>query len=293
MLAVLTLLATILAWSFLVKPGERAGNAVEKLFPGLDRHEIHRLALDLPEGDVTLARVGDAWILPERQGYPANPVYVKALLDALERAPRGTVVAQNPKDLSRYGLADNARQVAMYGKAGDSRGSIWVGKATDNYRAVYTRSPHEAAVRLTVADLYPCLNRPFWADRAVWRIPPQLMREIRLEDRSSRFHAIRDDSGDWRLAAPEGGVLSERFAAEALPSIAYLQAGDVQFPKDPQTAFEASGSLTARAAQATLRLEWTALDEDVLLARRPDSPAVYVILKRRFDSLLASVEPSP
>ncbi len=135
------------------------------LLPTLSSHGERIASVELVQGDkkITLLRNGFDWRIAEREGYPANPERVRALLNALRQIelvePR-TAVKDKWKLLELEDPAAKdakSRSVRILDAKGGALGDIVLGKArADAFgpgkSGVYVRRPAEVQTWLAMGD---------------------------------------------------------------------------------------------------------------------------------------------
>jgi len=279
LLALLTALLALWVWSRLNadKPAVIGEN---KLLPGMDRATIGALEIESEGERLRLKRFGDnSWVIESWNGYPANALFVRMLLDALLEAPAGDAVAESLDNAARYGLDEGARRVTVISRDGGVMTALRVGKPAAGYRAVYVQRAGENRVRLSTTDLYPALNRAHWADPALWRVPADLISEIRFEGRGTLFRAVKED-GVWRALAPAGAALTAAFAERVLPELTAPRIAGATYAPEPPPGFDPVFRLRLRAAGAELELAWQPSPDGFATARRPQTPITFRIANR-------------
>ena len=80
--------------------------ANEPLFPGLESsvNDVQSLVIESASGTTTLERVGDAWQVAERGGYPGRSEDVGRILVALAEARRLEPMTSDPERYEKLGL---------------------------------------------------------------------------------------------------------------------------------------------------------------------------------------------
>ena len=277
-IAILAILSTFLWWS---QRQREPDSRHSKLLPELQRSELQRIELTLPEGPVLLERRASLWLLPAWENLPADQIYTNFLVDQLLNAPSGDVVSHRPEQLETYGLANPARVAVLKDGAGEVLFRIAFGKAQDGYRAIFVRVD-EGPVRRVVADLYAALSRPGWIDRIVWRLPASQIQTIRLAGPGVQREITRAGE-EWQ----GGGEIADCFEATALPMLTHLRAGSSKYQMEPRTGDQALHLHVVTAAE-TLSIHLFP-QENYVLGRRDDLAVDYhfapIFLERLKDCL--------
>jgi len=262
-------------------PGE-GPEPLLSLTPG----SVHRIELDLPEGQVLLSKRGTQWLLPDWSGYPAEIVFAESLVRILEDLPAGTVIDQPP---AQVGLEPVERRVSLFDSGGAALGEIRVGHPTDGYRGCYIARSDGRDIRRIDVPLLAALMRPTWGSRTVWRISRSVVREIRTEGFDENIH-IRLTGETAELLRPVGHTLSEETLAPLLAALTHLRAGDVALREGP--APEADARIVVVTPHTDLSLHMTEMPDGTFRGRA-GNPTVVFRFDDRLPRLIAGVIARP
>lgn len=243
------------------------------LLPDVAWDRVDEIDLELPDALVTLKNKNGQWVLPEHDDYPANPIYVRALLDTLKNTPRGSEVSRDVSKLARFQLDAQARVVILRDAEGTELGRLMVGKPDPSYRSTYVRLLDDPTVRFVTADLVPMLSRVTWADRTVWRVPIGSI--TRIESAEVGHRGART----WQRTHPDHPITdasNRPLADEDLNQLAHITAANVLFDRptaQPQWLFELD--LYVEGVAMTLHLGRLA-DGSVVARREKPSPLFQI-----------------
>jgi hypothetical protein len=147
-----------------------------------------------PRNTVTLERSGSSW---SANGHRADPGAVARLLKALREVRAGEIVARNPSNHRRLGVADDSTwRVDLYD--GTTVRSLLVGKEGPRTGTSYTRPPGNDTVHIVESDL--AIRVPFvtddWRDRRVITVDTATVARVSVDIDGQRYAIVRRD-GAW------------------------------------------------------------------------------------------------
>jgi hypothetical protein len=172
------------------------------LIAGFERRQRERVAeirIQTGEGDRTLVKKGDSWILPgAEQEYPASVTRIDALLDFIADLARKRVVTGNPEAWEEFQVDSEAgNRILLLDAAGDELTEIIVGKSAaggeDNY--VRLGGTNETILTNRSFGYYLNVEERFWAYLRI--LPEDLDGESIMRitvDSSLRFGSADRDS---------------------------------------------------------------------------------------------------
>ena len=179
------------------------------LFPDLETAAIERLTLaDNNEGQVTLLRQGDGWVLADSDAFPADGSKIEPVLDKIAALQTGRLVAQNAASHKRLQVAgdDFLRHVEME-LADGSVQTLYVGSSS-GAGATHVRRDGEDETYLA-ADLASWelgAAAQSWIDASYVNLNREEVTRLTLENSQGAFQFDKQPDGAWtmvRLAGEE------------------------------------------------------------------------------------------
>ncbi len=214
----------------------------EALFPDLLEQVNEVQALQVQRaGDqpgLRLERRGDAWVVADRGGYPAQLSKVRETLLGLARSRLLEAKTRNPDLYSRLGVE------AIEGTA-EARGALLTLEMADQSRSViignydgqsdlgtFVRRPDEAQSWLASGTLTLDLGVSAWLQRDLLDISSNRLRAVHIEHPDGELISVakeeRSDANFRIVNIPEGREPASAFVANALASVlANLRLDDV------------------------------------------------------------------
>lgn len=242
-----------------------ASGELARFFDDVDAESLEAVRMTRADTTISLEREGERWTV---NGFPADSGAVRRMLDELPEMEVGELVATNPANHARMGVAEDSAVVVELVVAGDAR-TILVGDAGPRFGTSYVRAPGTDEVHLLEGDLRSSARRGLeqWRNRTMVAIDSAAVSRIEVEKDGDAYALVRGDSvwtlegGDSVRAPAVQGILSQLarlvasgFVADgdsigALPlssrTVAYGSDGDVLAEV---TVGEGSGERWARAA---------------------------------------------
>jgi Domain of unknown function (DUF4340) len=178
-------------------------------------------------GPVELVRVGDDWTV---NGFPADSGAISRLLDVLPKLEVRDLVATNPDNHDRMGVAADSAMTVDFEIGGVSR-SILVGKQGRRFATSYVRLPGADEVYLLDGDLRAQAARRLddWRNRRMVSLDSAAVGRIAVERDGDAYTLVRGDStwtfeeGGAASAVAVKGILTE---LSNLVASGFLAAGD-------------------------------------------------------------------
>lgn len=165
------------------------------------RLEIH----DSNERSVVLDRRGDAWVLEDEDGFPADSSKVEELLDSLEALEVGRPVVTQSRYHDTFKVADDEheRRLRIWKDPGnDPEVELFVG-TSPNYRVSHVRLGEDDRVYeasgLGAYDLRS--DALSWVKQTFVDIPFDGVTRLALSNEHGRLELAREE-GAWKLVAP-------------------------------------------------------------------------------------------
>lgn len=219
------------------------------VLPGLSEkiNEVSRVQLVSKGGAVTLERLGDAWIVKERN-YPADAAKLRTLLLGLAKLEMIEAKTRDPANYRQLGVEDfgpAATSVAIEVHAPGLKFSLLVGKAVGSTGS-FVRVPGEARSFLASPQLSTDTDPKHWIDTALADILADRVKELSVTPASGpAWHAARDAATAplTLRALPKGKA---QRSPDGVTPVAALLVGlhveDVHAAPDPATAAATSST---------------------------------------------------
>jgi len=241
-LLALALLAFILLVERRWQPERQLGPSLARLLPDLSPDAVTRLQVRRGRQFVHLERAGKSWKMVTPVVYPAQPVLVDNLIQALGRLTRLNPIVST--DLAPFGLEEPQAIIVVH--QGRERLEVQIGNATPVGNQVYVRAvgvPGIYAVDASILDMAPS-NVNEWRSKALLtsEVAQNFDRlEVRSPTRGLGFVlSYNPTNKTWRLSRPMA-ARADRVKVEQL-LLACLQARVEQFVSDdPKTDLEPLG----------------------------------------------------
>jgi hypothetical protein len=136
---------------FVLWPRRSASSGeVKSVFPDVTTDQIASLTIsDVSGTSITLAKEGDAWVLPDVDSYPILSDKATALLDKLVALKTDRLVAQTSSSYKRLKVAtDDYERLVHITLADGTTHNLYVG-TSPSYGATHVRADDQAGVYLT------------------------------------------------------------------------------------------------------------------------------------------------
>jgi hypothetical protein len=229
-------------------PGGPSG-ALAEFFDGISPENVSAIRFLDPGngGQVELSREGGQWYV---NGFRTDSANLARFWEAMDGAKVGDLVASNPENHSRMGVAaDSALTLEVETPVGFR--SLLVGNPGARYGTAFIRLPSENDVHLLEGNVRPQVTRSLddWRNKRVSTVDTAGVSRIEVERKEGGFILERSDSlwiledGTQATAATVRGILGE---------MARLDASGFYEPDDSLTT--TGGSVRALDEEGNLRL---------------------------------------
>lgn len=228
-------------------PGEVAG-----FFDGLDGTSLDKLRVARGAAGFELERAADGWTV---DGYPADIEGVARLLEILEDASVGDLVASNPDNHARMGVSDDSAYVTTFTAGGDAR-TLLVGKSGRRFGTAYVRLPDRDDVYLLEGDLRAHLGRDVesWRNRTVVTVDTTSVTRIVVDRVDGSYVLVRGNTA-WTLEG--SGEVAGTAVAGILAELARMVASGFLAEGDSIAGLERAATTTAFDAAGNVVAELT------------------------------------
>lgn len=226
-LAVVTAVAVGAVLSIDREPGTVAGSG-ELVFPALlDRvNDVARVRVTGNEGTFTLARDGEAWVVEEKERYPAEPDMMHNLILGAAGLRRVEPKTSNPERYPKLRLEDPAGEGAQSARfvledASGAELARWVlgdrrpSKSDPGRTELYIRTGDDPQAWLVEGSLPGGRTIIDWVDRIVARIDRERLRAVEVAHADGAVVAVgrsRPTDADFTLqGVPEGREIDAQY----------------------------------------------------------------------------------
>ena len=256
-------------------------------FLAFDAATIDALSVSNDEGSVSLAKVDDAWQLPD--GLPADGSKVDRVLEKLADAAGGWPVASKASTAERFEVTEDSHQRHVVIASGDDTLADFYLGTSPGYRKAHARHADEDDVfAITFSNYEAGVEASDWLDKSLLRPAGPLTGVERVDG----FALTKDDEGVW--AAADGTALdqgkAETFAGR-FTGLSVLGVSDAELPEAPKMAF----ALTDDSGTQTLRIYHLEADDDYVAQsdRLPGAYEMSSYIADQMDKVVADLAPDP
>lgn len=259
--------------------GGEAGGELAAALARVSAESVQEVRIAGPTDTVVLVRDGAAWKV---NGFVADSSSVNRLWAAVSGSRVAEVVAENPANHGRLGVAADSAWAVEFRRVGGEAARLLLGKSGPIYPSAYARLPHEDRVYLLTGDLRNVVTRPVsdWRDRTIVKVDTSRVHEVVIERDGERF-AVRRVAEGWTVGGQAADSLAVR---DLLAELADLQA--YGFPPEAASLGDSLRHVVALGAEgdtlADLTLGTNGLNFRV---RRAGNRTVYDLSSWRADRL--------
>ena len=197
------------------------------LFAGLSADQVVRLTIRDAEGaQITLARDGAGWVLPDAGDYPVQAASVEALLEKVVDISGDRVVTQTSASHERLKVSDAAfERLITFELADGTSHKLYLGSAP-NYQVLHVRADDQDAVYLALGlTVYDArAEATAWVDPVYLSVPTDQVVAWTLDNPNGTFKFEKDEAGTWTMEglAP-GETLNQNSVATAVGRLQSVQ----------------------------------------------------------------------
>lgn len=191
----ITFLATILAAQLIllaVVTRDPHRVAEKPAFFSVDTSTIEQVKIRNKDGEVTLKRAGANWKLTQPVDFPANPSYIKTLLEKLAEMRVETFITNKEASYQQYELDDLAAIYVEVGGGGKTE-AFYCGKTSDSYSQVFIRREGSKDVLLVSGSPRTSLTREptDWRDKRILELDRTLIDRVVIQLPTERNELVR------------------------------------------------------------------------------------------------------
>ncbi len=186
-------------------------------FLSQDTSAINYIKIKNKDGTVVLNRIGQNWKLTEPYNAPANPSYVKTLLEKFAGLELESFITSNEDKYEQYELNDTTAVYVEAGKEGGKIDKFWCGKPSDSYTHTYMRREGSKDIWLVSGTPRSSLTRrpKDWRDKTVLSLDRTIVERILLRHPSETYELVREIGAGkdtltgrpdttWKVNPPKG-----------------------------------------------------------------------------------------
>lgn len=189
-----------------------------------------RVEMKRAEGTLVLARQGEAWVLPEKAGYPVRPEKLREMLVGLTELRLAEPRTADPAQYDRLGVDDPSRPgskallLRVLDGAGAPLAELILGQrrvrtAGNVPESLYVRRPFEAQAWLAEGRLAVDADPQLWIDRDIANLSQDRVRrvEVRRSGEPALVLARGDDpEAKLRVEQPTDAPPTDEVALEEI-----------------------------------------------------------------------------
>lgn len=207
-LVVQIVLAGAIFWPRTVASGVESGPLLADFQAG----EVTRLTISDADGNqITLARSGEAWVLPEADEFPADGEKIEPLLENIEAIQTNRLVTRTDASHRRLQVADDDFNRRLELSLSDGRShQLYLGSSA-GASATHVRSDDNPEVFLT-GDLTSWDANPqasAWIDTLYFTVPQTATLALTLENGNGTFEFEKEDETWTMLGLAEDETLNQ------------------------------------------------------------------------------------
>lgn len=229
-----------------------AAGEIAAVFDGVSEAAVTELRMSNESGEIVLAGGAGAWTVNDLRTDSGTVTRFWNVLTGLEV---GDLVASNPDNHARMGVADDGGAVLEIDIDGETR-AVVVGDQGPRFGTTYVRLPGQDEVYVADGDLRSHLRRELadWQNRVVVRIDTSAVARVEIERDGETYVLVRGDS----LWTFEGGAETNNNTARGVVAeLANLIAAGVLVEADSLAQSERGGGTVALDADGNVLAEVT------------------------------------
>jgi hypothetical protein len=186
------------------EPASTATEVKDKAFAELDASTIEELTIRRADGETALRRENGQWNITQPLATKADETAVSGITSNLASLEVQRVVAENPGDLTQYGLAPPTKAEVTFRRSGetDSR-TLLLGDTTATGGDIYAKLDDSPRVFLIAAYLDTSLNRSTFdlRDKAVLSVARDQVDGVEIVS-GGRTLSFAKKGDVWQMTAP-------------------------------------------------------------------------------------------
>lgn len=229
-----------------------ASGEIAALLEGVDGESIEAVTIRRADDTISLVRADGRWTV---NGFPADSASVARLTTAMDEAEIGDLVATNPENHARMGVAADSTTAVELTVGGATR-TVFVGDAGRAFGSAYARVPDQDEVYLLEGDLRAQAVRDLdaWRNRIMVAVDTAAVERLEVARQGEAYALVRGDSA-WTFE--EGGDVAPVALNGLLSELARLVATGFLAEGDSIATLEQATATRAYDAEGTLLAEIT------------------------------------
>jgi hypothetical protein len=263
-----------------------ATGAIAGWFDGLDEASVDAVRVSGPDGEVELLPGDGGWRV---NGFDADSMQVVRLFRALSEADVGNLVAANPDNHARMGVAEDSAYALEVDVEGETR-TLLVGDSGSRFGTAYARLPGEDEVYLVEGDLRGQVTRRLedWRRKRMTAVDTSRVDRIEIERDGETYALARGDSV-WTF--DDGGDVDGGTVRDVLSELDGLLASGFLSEADSLAGAEQAGSVVAYDEAGEVLADITlGAGEDARWARVAGDSVLYSLARFRVDRVAPTLE---
>ncbi len=200
----------------------------KSLIADLITGDVKKVTVEGPDAELVIEDTDEGWTIQGEGPAGADEDVIDDFLQALKDTEVAEFVANEAKDLPRYGLDEKARgRVTLHNEAGDVLAEVVFGETAPEERVYGQRADYPAILAADRGEFYGMLQRGRLAflDRGILSEPRWGARRVVLENAHGKFECTREDEdADWSLVRPAKGPADQSAIGDVLSVFANLEA---------------------------------------------------------------------
>ncbi len=266
--------------------GQSATGEIAAIFNGVSEATVTEVRRRGPSGDVVLTGGSGAWTVNGLRPDSGAVTRFWSVVDGLEM---GGLVASNPDNHGRMGVADDGASTLEIDIDGDTRALV-VGDQGPRFGTSYVRVPGQDEVYVAQGDLRSHVQRALadWQNRRIVRIDTSAVVRIEIERDGDPYVLVRGDSL-WTFE--DGAETNSSTASGVVAELADLIAAGVLSEADSIAQAELGGTTLALDANGNVLAEVTiGSGTSERWARAAGDAVIYRLASFRIDRITPTRE---
>jgi hypothetical protein len=260
------LVVQVILSAFVFWPRSAAIGASEPLFPDLETGDIVALTItDADDNSIQLKKIGEDWVLPDADDYPAQADKINPLLDKIVGLTTSRLVTRTDASHKRLQVSPDDFMLRIdFETVGGTQHPLYLG-SSPRYGSTHFRVEGQSETYLTseLSVWEAKAEAASWVDTAYLSVPRDDVTKVTLENTNGTFTFIKDDEGKWTM----GGLAADETLAETKVTALIQQAASVNMVrplgKEEQAVYgmdEPNAVVTLEADDKTITLRVGAKD---------------------------------
>jgi hypothetical protein len=183
----------------------------DKTIVAFEDKDVHKVQLHGEAKDIALVQKDDNWSIEQPAAYAADATAMRSFLSTLRSMRAVDFPADQPTDLSTYGLDNPRLTVTLYLGKENAEKRLLLGKETDK-KEVYVQASGQPTV-YTVSDwVFRDLNKSLadFRDKTVFAFDRDKITAVDVARKEGgQFKLVRGDDKQWRVEGVGGGKPAE------------------------------------------------------------------------------------